>query len=195
MSGPLPSDGAALGSAPAPAQHPQWQRWADAEKAHSVDADLLAARAQLAEMVTGLNRILLLRSFVAPDARFDERARVIESGDFFGASEQLSDCTFETWAPYPFVKPQLSGMLGAFYEVRVYGIKPAGMRPTLAAWEAAIPARAKLSPIVVAGYALDGATPRMLHVCPYADLGERTRIRGEAVATGIWPPKGGSPIG
>ena len=33
----------------------------------------------------------------------------------------------------------------------------------------------------------------MLHVCPFADLGERTRIRGEAVATGIWPPKGGGP--
>ena len=65
------------------------------------------------------------------------------------------------------------------------------MRPTLAAWEAAVPARTRLSPIVVAAYALDGATPRMLHVCPYADLNERTRVRGEAVSSGIWPPKGG----
>lgn len=138
-----------------------------------------------------LNRILMLRSFDGTDDLLDERARVIESGDFFGASGELVDCTFETWAPYPFVKPQLSGTLGAFYEIRVYGIKPAGMRPTLAAWEAAIPARVKLSPIVVAAYALDGATPRMLHVCPYADLGERTRIRAEAVSSGVWPPKGG----
>ena len=141
--------------------------------------------------IGGLNRILMLRSFDGTDDLFDERARVIESGDFFGASGELVDCTFETWVPYPFVKPQLSGALGAFYEVRVYGIKPGGMRPTLAAWEAAIPARVKLSPIVVAAYALDGATPRMLHVCPYADLGERTRIRAEAVSSGIWPPKGG----
>lgn len=141
--------------------------------------------------IGGLNRILMLRSFDGTDDLLDERARVIESGDFFGASGELVDCTFETWAPYPFVKPQLSGALGAFYEVRVYGIKPAGMRPTLAAWEAAIPARVKLSPIVVAAYALDGATPRMLHVCPYADLGERTRIRAEAVSSDVWPPKGG----
>jgi hypothetical protein len=128
--------------------------------------------------IGSLNRILLLRSFDAPDALFEERARIIESGDFFGASEQLVECTFETWAPYPFVKPQLAGAMGAFYEVRVYGIRPAGMRPTLAAWEAAIPARIMLSPIVVAAYALDGATPRMLHVCPYGDLNERTRVRG-----------------
>ena len=138
-----------------------------------------------------LNRILVLRSFDAQDELFAERARIVESGDFFGASDQLVDCTFETWAPYPFVKPQLAGAFGAFYEVRIYGIRPAGMRPTLAAWEAAVPARTKLSPIVVAAYALDGATPRMLHVCPYADLNERTRVRGEAVSSGIWPPKGG----
>ena len=138
-----------------------------------------------------LNQILLLRSFAIADALFDERAGVIESGEFFGASEQLSGCTFETWSPYPFVTPQLSGVFGAFYEVRIYGIKPAGMRPTLAAWQAAVPARVELSPIVVAAYALDGATPRMLHVCPYADLAERTRIRGEAVARGGWPPTSG----
>ena len=45
---------------------PTWQRWADAEKAHSVDDDLLAARAQLAEVVTGLNRILLVDSPLSP---------------------------------------------------------------------------------------------------------------------------------
>ena len=142
--------------------------------------------------IGGLNRILVLRAFADADALFDERTRAIESGDFFGASEQLSGCTFETWTPFPFLQPQLAGSFGAFYEVRIYGIKPAGMRPTLAAWEAALPARVKLSPIVAAAFALDGATPRMLHVCPYADLGARARIRAEAVAAGIWPPKGGA---
>lgn len=138
-----------------------------------------------------LNRILLLRSFEAPEALYEARARAIESGDFFGASEWLVDCTFETWAPFPFVKPQLAGAFGAFYEMRVYAMKPAGMQATLAAWEVAIPPRTKLSPIVVAAYALDGVTPRMLHICPYNDLNERMRIRGEAVASGQWPPTSG----
>jgi hypothetical protein len=60
-----------------------------------------------------------------------------------------------------FVTPQQAGAFGNVYEFRVYDI------------------------------ALDGATPRMLHVCPYADMNERMRVRGEAVSTGVWPPKGG----
>ena len=38
-----------------------------------------------------LNRILVLRSFDAQDELFAERARIVESGDFFGASDQLVD--------------------------------------------------------------------------------------------------------
>lgn len=138
-----------------------------------------------------LNRILIVRAFDEHDDLLAERARIVESGDFFGASGELVDCTFETWAPFPFVTPRLAGEFGGVYEFRVYGVKPAGIRPTLAAWEAAVPPRTRLSPIVMAAYALDGATPRIMHACPYADLNERSRIRAEAVAAGIWPPKGG----
>lgn|SRR5690349_10644687 len=45
--------------------------------------------------IGGLNRILVLRSFDACDELFSERARTIESGDYFGASDELVDCTFE----------------------------------------------------------------------------------------------------
>jgi NIPSNAP protein len=41
--------------------------------------------------IGGVNRILVLRSFDAQDELFAERAQVIESGDFFGTSEQLVD--------------------------------------------------------------------------------------------------------
>jgi hypothetical protein len=102
----------------------------------------------------------------------------------------LADCTFETWAPYPFVKRNCRDARRVL-QVRVYGISPRAGHTR--AWKRQF-RRGQLSPIVVAAYALDGATPRMLHVCPYADLGERTRIRGEAVATGIWPPRVG-PLG
>ena len=141
--------------------------------------------------IGGLNRILIVRAFDGRDDLLAERARIVESGDFFGASEQMIDCTFETWAPFPFVTPKLDGEFGGVYEFRVYGVKPTGIRPTLAAWEAAAPGRTRLSPIVLAAYALDGATPRIMHACPYADLNERSRVRAEAVAAGVWPPKGG----
>jgi hypothetical protein len=141
--------------------------------------------------IGALNRIILVRAFDEGDGVLAERARIIESGDFFGASNELIDCTFDTWMPFPFVTPQLGGEFGSVYEFRIYNMRPAGVRPVLAAWEAAVPARMKMSPIVIAAYALDGTTPRMLNVCPYRDANARMSIRNDAAAAGIWPPKGG----
>ncbi|MHB8494438.1 MAG: NIPSNAP family protein [Casimicrobiaceae bacterium] len=138
-----------------------------------------------------LNRVLVLRAFDDSAALHAERERMLVSGDVFGASEHLIDVTFEAYAPFPYFPPRLSGTFGGVYEFRVYRIKPTGIKPVLAAWETALPPRTRLSPIVFVGYALDGVTPRMLHICPYRDLAERTRIRAEAVASGEWPPKGG----
>src|SRR5690242_14068263 len=56
--------------------------------------------------IGALNRIIVLRSFDEGDDVLAERARIIESGDFFGASNELIDCTFDTWTPFPFVAPQ-----------------------------------------------------------------------------------------
>ncbi|MGC1818943.1 MAG: NIPSNAP family protein [Casimicrobiaceae bacterium] len=138
-----------------------------------------------------LNRVLVLRAFDDSVALHAERERMLVSGDIFGASEYLIDVAFEAYAPFPYFPPQLSGSFGGVYEFRVYRIKPSGIKPVLAAWEMALPPRTRLSPIVFVGYALDGVTPRMLHICPYRDLAERTRVRAEAVASGEWPPKGG----
>jgi hypothetical protein len=138
-----------------------------------------------------LNRIQIVRGFESSDAVAAERERMLVEGDLFGATEFLTGMTLDTFAPFPFVAPLAAGAYGAVYEVRNYDIKPAGLQHVLTAWEAALPARQKLSSIIFAGYALDGAAPRMVHVCPYRGVDERTRIRGEAVAAGIWPPKGG----
>lgn len=59
----------------------------------------------------------------------------------------------------------------------------------MAAWQAAMPAREKLSPLVINMYALDGA-PRITHIWPYSSLDARAAIRAKSYAEGIWPPKG-----
>jgi hypothetical protein len=141
--------------------------------------------------IGSLNQIQIVRGFESSDVLHAERTRMLESGDLFGATETLTGLALDTYAPFPFFAPLPTGAFGAVYEVRVYHIKPAGLRPVLSAWEAAIGERQKLSPILLAGYALDGAVPRMVHICPYAGVDARTRIRGEAVSSGIWPPKGG----
>jgi hypothetical protein len=116
---------------------------------------------------------------------------MLVDGDMFGANEYLTGMSLDTYAPFPFFAPLEGGAFGPVYEVRVYGIKPGGVAPVISAWRDALPAREKMSRILLAGYALDGATPRMLHICPYASVADRMRIRSEAVAAGIWPPKGG----
>ena len=138
-----------------------------------------------------LNRVQIVRSFASSDALAAERERMLVDGDLFGATDFLTGLALDTYAAFPFVAPLSTGAHGSVYEVREYRIRPAGLKHTLAAWEAALPARQKLSTILFAGYALDGAVPRMIHVCPYAGVDVRTRIRGEAIASGIWPPKGG----
>ena len=138
-----------------------------------------------------LNQIQIVHGFNSSDTLHAERERMLVNGDLFGATEFLTGLALDSYAPFPFFAPLPTGAFGSIYEVRVYGIKPAGLRHVLTAWEAAIGPRLKLSPILLAGYALDGAAPRMVHLCPYASVDERTRIRGDAVATGVWPPKGG----
>jgi NIPSNAP protein len=144
-----------------------------------------------AEIGMALNQFLIVRGFDSSDAMHDERQRMLESGDLFGVSDCVANLSFEAFQPFPFFPPLQAGSFGTIYEVRYYGIKPTGIRPVLSAWEAALPERLKLSKILLAGYALDGVTPRMVHICPYNGVDERTRIRGDAVAAGIWPPKGG----
>ena len=75
-------------------------------------------------------------------------------------------------------------------KIRTYGIKPGGVQPTIDLWEQAVPAREKLSPCVVAMVALDGPL-RFTNIWAYASLDARSKARADAVAQGIWPPKGG----
>ena len=58
---------------------------------------------------------------------------------------------------------------------------------------AAFAERIKLSPLVGAWYSELGGLNKWCHIWAYKDAGERFRIREEARAKGIWPPKGGQP--
>ena len=53
-----------------------------------------------------------------------------------------------------------------------------------------MPKREALSPCVIAMVALDGPL-RFTNIWSYPSLDARAKARGDAVAQGIWPPKGG----
>ncbi|HEX9591250.1 MAG TPA: NIPSNAP family protein [Bradyrhizobium sp.] len=135
-----------------------------------------------------IGRMFVLRGFADAAELAAERKRALFSANPFGAAEVLTGLEMDSYAPFPFLPPVVPGKYGKVYEFRTYHLKPGGLTPTIAAWEAAMPERAKLSPLVINMYALDGA-PRITHIWPYASLDARAAIRADSYAQGIWPPK------
>lgn len=137
-----------------------------------------------------LNQVLILRGFDTAGDAAKERERTLRAASPFGAAEVLNGMTLDGYAPFPFLPPVEPGEYGSVYEIRTYVLKTGGVEPTIAAWEAAIPARVKYSPLTIAMYALDGA-PRFTHIWPFKSLNDRAAVRAQTVADGVWPPKGG----
>jgi hypothetical protein len=140
--------------------------------------------------IGALNEIFVLRGF-ADDAKLQaERRRALDTTNPFGAGDDIARLQFDSYAPFPFLPPVQPAKLGKVYEIRTYKLKHGGVPATIAAWEAAVPERVKLSPLVIAMHALDGP-PRFTHIWPFASLDARASVRADSVAKGIWPPKGG----
>ena len=138
-----------------------------------------------------LNQIIVLRGFADESELAQERERVLVGGNPFGVADSLTSMTIDTYAPFPFLPAITPGSQGPFYEVRVYGVKPSGLAATIEAWRHAVGPRSRISPLVIAMYALDGVTPRFMNIWAYKSLDERQKARSAAVEAGVWPPKGG----
>ncbi|NVN42714.1 NIPSNAP family protein [Asaia siamensis] len=85
------------------------------------------------------------------------------------------------------------GTYGGAYEFRIYDVLPGHEADVAALMEAAVPARATISPAYAVMMSSDGPS-RLAHFWPYGDLAERAEKRKEAVASGAWPPKGILPM-
>lgn len=140
--------------------------------------------------IGALNQILVLRAFADDASLQEERLRLFADPNPFGAGEGIVEMAFDSYLPFPWLPPVEPGRYGSVYEIRTYRLKHGGVPATIAAWEAAIPARSKISPLVVAMVALDGP-PRFTHIWPFDSLDDRSQKRAQAVADGVWPPKGG----
>jgi hypothetical protein len=75
------------------------------------------------------------------------------------------------------------------YEFRTYRLKPRTLKTFIQRFGETLPTREEFSPLAAFWYSEIGPLNQVIHVWPYADTNERTRIRAEAVAKGIWPPK------
>jgi NIPSNAP len=137
-----------------------------------------------------LGTLRILRGFSDAGMLSQERERALYHPNPFGAEDNVSAIEMESYAGFPFLPDVKPGQFGKYYEFRTYWLRPGGLPPTIAAWEAAMPERSKRSPLTVNMYALDGA-PRITHLWPWESLDERIAIRTKTFEDGTWPPKGG----
>ena len=138
-----------------------------------------------------LGRMLILRRFDDAGALQRERRRALSSANPFNVGGVITALEMDSYMPFPFLPPAQAGAHDAVYEFRTYKLKPGGLPPTLAGWEAAIaPARDYTSHLMINMYALDGS-PRITHVWGFDSLAQRASLRTAAYSTGLWPPKGG----
>ena len=141
-----------------------------------------------------LNQMVVLRGFASLADLQAERDRTQKSSSPFGCGDIYQSLEQHSYQGFPWMKPVRpsteSGTTGPVYEIRTYGIKPGGVQATIDLWEQYVPPREKLSPCVVAMVALDGPL-RFTNIWAYPTLDARSKARADAVAQGIWPPKGG----
>jgi hypothetical protein len=138
-----------------------------------------------------LGRLLILRSFDTLDALHQERRRALLSANPFNAGRLITALEMDSYQRFPFLPPAPLGPYDDVYEFRTYKLKPGGLPPTLAGWEAAIvPAREYTAHLVINMYALDGP-PRITHIWGFENLAQRASLRSNAFSAGVWPPKNG----
>lgn len=141
-----------------------------------------------------LNQMIVMRGFDDLATLQLERDRTQRDASPFGCGDIFQGMEQHSYQGFSWMKPVRpsteSGIGGPVYEIRTYGIKPGGVQPTLDLWQQYLPAREEISPCVVAMVGLDGPL-RFTNIWAYPTLDARSKARAEAVAQGIWPPKGG----
>jgi hypothetical protein len=138
-----------------------------------------------------LGRLLILRSFESSDALHQERRRALLSANPFNAGRLITALEMASYQRFPFLPPVRPRASGDIYEFRTYKLKPGGLPPTLAGWEAAVaPAKEYTAHLMINMYALDGP-PRITHIWGFESLAQRASLRSAAFSAGVWPPKGG----
>ncbi|MBF0277194.1 MAG: NIPSNAP family protein [SAR324 cluster bacterium] len=75
------------------------------------------------------------------------------------------------------------------YEMRTYTLKPGGIAQYEANFAEALSHREKYSKLAAFWHTEIGPMNQVIHVWPYEDLEERTRIRAELAQDPNWPPR------
>ncbi len=90
--------------------------------------------------------------------------------------------------PAPFSPHFEPGEHGDLYEFRTYTYGPGAIPKVIEEWTPRIKERSAVSPLIFAGFTDIGALNQWVHVWAYKNMGERERLRGQAMKSPNWPP-------
>ena len=139
--------------------------------------------------VGSLNQIIHVWPYKDLNERDTIRAKAIEMGIWPPkAAEFILEMESKILHSAPFSPNFQPGQHGNIYEFRTYTYGPGSIPKVIESWGNRIKQRTALSPLIFAGFTDIGPLNQWVHVWAYKNMGERERIRGEAVAKGIWPP-------
>jgi len=136
-----------------------------------------------------LNQIIHVWPYKDLNERGAIRAKAVETGVWpVKIQEFILEMESKILHSAPFSPNFQPGQHGNIYEFRTYTFAPNMIPKVIERWSGHIKARVALSPLIFAGFTDIGALNQWVHVWAYKNMGERERIRGEAVKAGIWPP-------
>jgi hypothetical protein len=137
-----------------------------------------------------LNQIIHVWPYESLQQRTDIRAQAAQDPHWPPKILDLVESMeSQIFVPAPFMRPLTPRKLGNIYEMRTYLYKPGSMPEVLQRWAEAIAQRETLSPLAACWYSEIGGLNTFVHIWPYADLAERSRIRAESLQLSQWPPK------
>ena len=140
-----------------------------------------------------LNQVLHVWPYEDMNHRTETRAKAQAAGAWPpDTSEFVQNMQSDFYLPAPFMKPLGERKVGPIYEIRIYTYNPGDIPKVIEAWGNAIEEREKYSPLVGAFYSDVGALNRWVHMWAYESFEQRTQVREETRAKGVWPPS--SPV-
>jgi len=150
-------------------------------------------------MVDGdLNKIIHIWSYKDINERNAIRAKAVETKVWPPAiADFVTDMESKIVYPAPFSPHFPPGEHGTCYEFRTYTYGAGVVPKVMDIWSKHIGERTKHSPLIFAGYTELGPLNQWIHVWAYKNMGERERLRAQAMKPGVWPPprpENGAPL-
>jgi NIPSNAP len=142
-----------------------------------------------------LNQVVHVWEYKDVAERTRIREEVVKAGIWPPKTTDLIvDMKSEIMVPQPFSPKLEPSGHGPYFEMRTYMMKPGAAGEMAERWKSHLPGRLKLSPLIGVFTSDMGHLNKWVHIWAYKSLDERVAIRKKAMAEGIWPAPGASPV-